>query len=25
MMLSAVNNMLYHLGVEEDTIAFDEF
>ncbi len=25
MMLSAVNKMLYDLGVEEDTIAFDEF
>jgi Na+-transporting NADH:ubiquinone oxidoreductase subunit F len=25
LMLSAVNNMLYDLGVEEDTIAFDEF
>ena len=25
MMISAVNNMLYNLGVEKDMIAFDEF
>jgi len=25
MMLSAVNKMLYDLGVEEEMIAFDEF
>jgi Na+-transporting NADH:ubiquinone oxidoreductase subunit F len=25
LMISAVNNMLYNLGVEKDMIAFDEF